>query len=351
MIDRERLLAPFGAEAPAGPNLRLIAGDTALAELAEFRRFEDPALDPNGRGKDADWRGASRLCQTVLGERSKDLQFAAHLTEALARTDGFAGVAAGLQLCRELLDGFWPSLHPGVEDGELVPALRSRWVSWLGSSRDFLAAIKSIPLTSGPGVPARSWQDYENSRRVDAAGLQADKKQHQELIASGLIPGAEWQAAVGATPHDRLRGTIEGIAACEEQVKLLTKTCDEKFPEDTPNLVELSNLLSECREYLAGKLGAPAAEAPAEEAGAGPAAAAGTPAGGRSGPIGSRDEAFRRLREAADYLRRVEPHSPVPYLVDRAVAWGEMPFKDVIKDVLRDDKAFKSILETLGMND
>lgn len=349
MIDRERVLAPFGGDAPAGPNLRLVAGDTTLADLADLRRFEDPALDPDGRGKDADWRGVARLCTTVLTERSKDLQVAAHLTEAQAHLEGFPGVADGLKLVRELIVEFWPTLHPGVEEGEVIPALRSRWVSWLGSSRDFLAAIRSVVLTSGPGVPARRWLDYENSRRVDAAGLQSDKKQYQELIALGLIPGSEWQAAVAGTPHDRLKATLDGIGACEEEVRLLTATCNERFPEETPNLVELSNLLGDIKEYLGKRLGSPAGAeedaAPAQEGAAAPAA------GGKAGPIGSRDEAFRRLREAADYLRRVEPHSPVPYLVDRAVGWGEMPFKDVIRDVLRDDKAFKSILETLGMHD
>ena len=351
MIDRERVLAPLAGDSPAGPDLRLIAGDTTLADLTELRRFEDPVLDPNGRGKDADWRGVVRLCNTVLEERSKDLQIAAHLTEGLARQEGFAGAADGLRLMRELLDGFWLTVHPGVEEGEIIFAVRARWISWLGSSRDFLAAVKSVPLTSGPGVPGRSWQDYENSQRVDTAGLQADKKQYQELLALGLIPGSEWKAAVAATPHDRLRGTLDAIAACEEEVRLLTASCGEKFTEETPNLVELSNLLRDCREYLAARIGSPAAEEAPEEAPSA-AAAAGAPAGGgRAGPIGSRDEAFRRLKEAADYLRRIEPHSPVPYLVDRAVAWGEMPFRDVIKDVLRDDKAFKNILETLGMHD
>jgi predicted component of type VI protein secretion system len=72
---------------------------------------------------------------------------------------------------------------------------------------------------------------------------------------------------------------------------------------------------------------------------------------GGGGPIASRDDAYRRLREAAEYLRRTEPHSPVPYLVERAVNWGQMPFQEVLRDVLKDDKARASLLETLGLND
>ena len=36
-----------------------------------------------------------------------------------------------------------------------------------------------------------------------------------------------------------------------------------------------------------------------------------------------REDAYRQLRGIADYLARTEPHSPVPYLIYRAVEWGE----------------------------
>jgi type VI secretion system ImpA family protein len=352
MLDREKLLAPIPGGSPAGPNLRTVAGDTSLAEIAEFRRQEDAAFDPNGRGKDSDWAGVSRTCQRVLAEKSKDLQVAAHLVEALCRTQGYPGAVEGMRLVRELLERYWNEIHPGVEDGEVIHALRSRWVSWLGSSNDFLSAVRSIPVTSGPGVPARSWRDYENSQRVDTASLQQDKKPYEEMIANGLITGADWKAAVASTPLDRLRAVVESIKAMEQEALGLSKFCSEKFPEDAPNLVDLTNLLGECGSYLQTRLGS--AE-PEPEPAATPSAKGAAPAPGaaaqRGGPITSRDEAFRRLREAADYLRRTEPHSPVPYLVDRAVGWGDKPFRDVLKDVLRDEKAFKGILETLGMNE
>ena len=52
-----------------------------------------------------------------------------------------------------------------------------------------------------------------------------------------------------------------------------------------------------------------------------------TASGAPAGPIASRDEAYRRLREVAEFLRKTEPHSPVPPLLDRAVRWGNMSFE------------------------
>ncbi len=354
MIDVDKLLEPLAGDSPVGANIRMTAGDTTLDEIEETRREVDPALDPDGRGKDADWRKTRRLAERAIAEHSKDLQAVAYLTEALARLEGFGSVADGLRLTRGLLERYWDQLHPGVDDGELIPALRARWISWMGSSREFLAAMKSIPITSGPGVDERGWADYEDSQRVDDAAMTGDPAVVEEMKRTGRITGAEWQSLVAATPTERLAALHQEISTCEAEVKALEAMCAEKFPEDAPNLVDLAGFLYDCRSYLEERVQGSVGEAaeyeddsaPAGEPGAAPAAG-----GGGGGPISSRDDAYRRLREAAEYLRRTEPHSPVPYLVERAINWGQMPFQEVLRDVLKDDKARNAILETLGMSE
>lgn len=354
MIDVDKLLEPIPGDLPAGPDLRLIAGDTTVDTIEDARRMVDPELDPDGRGKDPDWVAAGRTSEVALAESTKDLQIAAYLTESLAYQDGFPGVLAGLGLIRELLDRFWESVHPGVEDGEIIFPVRARWISWIGTSREFLAAVKSIPITSGPGVEERGWGDYEDTDRVDSAGMQADQSAYNEMIEQGRIPSSTWQSLVAATPIDRLVSVLDAVGACEAELRALNALCEQKFPEDAPNMVELSGLFYDCRQYLEKRVqGAAPAEAEAGSSDDGATASQGASAGGGSGdgPIASRDEAFRRLREAAEFLRRTEPHSPVPYLVERAVTWGNMPFQEMLQDVLKDDKARASILETLGMTD
>ncbi|HMB68176.1 MAG TPA: type VI secretion system protein TssA [bacterium] len=354
MIDVEALLAPIPGDAPAGPNLRFVAGDTTLDKIEELRREEDAALDPDGRGKEADWTAVQRACEAALQEKSKDLQLAALLTESLAWCEGFAGVLSGMQLTRRLLETYWDGIHPGFEDGEVVEALRARWLSWLGSSRDFLTAVKSIPITSGPGVEERGWAAYEDAERVDAAAISTDQTAYNEMLQAGRIPSSHWQSLIAGTPLERLQSIVETLQALEEELQSLRSFCDEKFAEDAPSMVDLAGFLVDCREYLQGRLAG--AEVPADAGMAvgdtgGEAGGGGAAAGGGGGPISSRDEAFRRLREAAEYLRRTEPHSPVPYLVERAVNWGQMPFQEMLRDVLKDDKARSGILETLGMLD
>ena len=68
-------------------------------------------------------------------------------------------------------------------------------------------------------------------------------------------------------------------------------------------------------------------------------------------PLEPRDraDALRRLQAIAAYFQRTEPHSPVSYLVQRAVRWGEMPLEQWLNEVISDKTALAHLRETLGL--
>ncbi len=146
MIDIDKLLEPISPERPAGANLRLVSGDLTFSKLAELRRETDADIDAGGEARAADWRGVVRESSVALGERSKDLELAATLTQGLVGTEGFPGLVAGLRLVRQLIERYWDSLHPGHEDGEIVLPIRARPLAWLGGSREFLTTLKRVPI-------------------------------------------------------------------------------------------------------------------------------------------------------------------------------------------------------------
>lgn len=346
MIDLDRVLAPISADVPCGKNLRLVPGDTTISSLDEMRRQEDPELDPAGKGKNADWKSVVSQAQAALAEKSKDLQIGAYLAEGLTRTQGFEGLRQGLHVLRELLERYWECMHPGFEDGEILTGVRAKWLSWVGSSGDFRMAVKRVPITANTGGGARSWFDYEESRRVDQAALLADKTPLQELVQAGRISGEEWRAALHATPPAQLSLILDAVNGSAEELSELSRVCDEKFGGDGPSLLPLVEILRECQEYFERMLQGDAAAAGEEDG-----TSSGTPQAARaSGPISTRDQAYQHLREVADYLRRTEPHSPVSYLIDRAVRWGRLPFQDLLRDVLKhNEDARTTVLETLGL--
>ncbi len=138
-------------------------------------------------------------------------------------------------------------------------------------------------------------------------------------------------------------------------------------PEEGPILQSATATVEALAEYVNSKLEVPnpklaafvrsfAAKSSQAASGAAPSggAAAAPAAGGQvsgSGPITNRKVAFEKLKEVADYLRRTEPHSPVSYLVNRAVKWGDMSLETVLSELVKNKDERLRIMETLGVKE
>ncbi len=70
-----------------------------------------------------------------------------------------------------------------------------------------------------------------------------------------------------------------------------------------------------------------------------------------SGPIRSRAQAYHMLAEAAEFLMKTEPHSPTPYLVKRAVAWGNLSLGELLGQVLRNPAELGEVTRLLGLEE
>jgi type VI secretion system protein ImpA len=342
MTDLEKLLAPLSDDAPTGVDLRATSEDATFASIEELRRELDPALDDGG-GKDPHWPGVVRACESALTTKSKDLQLAAWLTEGLTRTEGLPGLHHGLRLVHGLIEKYWDRLHPGLDEGQVVLPVRARPLSWLSSPKGLLASIRRVPLL-GDSRDRAEWLHWDHkiqAELVDATSATSAER-HEEMIAAGMCTTDRWRAAQSVTPLDRVRGLVDQLRALEDEVLRLDQLCESKFGSDeTPSFLELRGLLIDLRDYFQALL---PSESAAADAASGVAAAAGP-----SGPLGSRQDALKKLSEVADFFRRTEPHSPVSHLVERAVRWGHMTFEEVMRDVVKSDDALSQIWETLGI--
>ena len=62
----------------------------------------------------------------------------------------------------------------------------------------------------------------------------------------------------------------------------------------------------------------------------------------------TRDEAFTLLAGIAQFFKQTEPQSPVPYLIERAIKWGNMPLEGWLNDVIKDSNVVDTIRDVLG---
>ena len=118
MINEDAVLAPIPGDNPAGEDLRY---EPVYDEIKEARRADDllDRGDWDREIKTSDWDKVIALSVEALTEKTKDLQIAVWLSEALIRKDGFKGLASGLRILTGFLSNFWDHVHPEIDEDDL----------------------------------------------------------------------------------------------------------------------------------------------------------------------------------------------------------------------------------------
>ena len=327
---RDDLLNPIAGDNPAGADLRY---DPIYDKIKEARREDDDA--PQGEWqharKLADWPLVIKLAGEALATRTKDLQLAVWLGEAMLRREGFGSFRATLDVTRGLIDRFWDHVYPVVEDGDAE--MRAAPLEWLGLKLE--VPVKSVPLNRA----GHSYFQYAEARSIgteqDADADAAKRARREEAIAARKPTIEEFEKAFAETPKVWVKQLASDVDATLASLQSLDDLSREKFGDAAPSFLKLRDVLQEEQrvvgQLLAKKLEQdpdPVQAAPVAAAADGAAGAAlgGAADGGRllSAEPADRNDAASRVISAARFLRRTEPLSPAAYLMLRALRWGEL---------------------------
>ena len=350
----DALLAPLSPEAPCGPASRY---DPVFTEIRLLREEDDPSL-PMGQWerplRRADWPQIERKCGAMLAHQSKDLQIAVWLAESWMRQHGFAGLMRGLGLIDALLHSYWPFLHPVIDADDGSADARLAPLEWLNESLCISvrlhAAILTVDTCKSTEVTLAEWErltaqemampeapagDAPPLTRADIA--QAAQQMEEALAATGAavrqslahlhaISGLLQRHLEAESPSlTKLEGTLEAVLRVLSQLD----TQPEAGEADAASSDALAG---------AASLAEPESEAPGAPAVASDAAL-----------WRNRREAYATLEALADYLSEVEPHSPTPFLIRRAVRWGRMSLPEVIVEIMQEDGNLGGLLNVLGI--
>jgi type VI secretion system protein ImpA len=350
------LLAPISAEQPSGESLLY---DPAYDQLKDAVRGGGRSQLEDHEAVPPDWRTVLSLASATLSGKTKDLQIAAWLTEALTRVYGFPGLRDGLRVLRGIQESFWDTLHPQIEDGDLE--FRAGRLSYLNDSsaaaaRESLAAgIEAIPLTDGSTGEAYGYVDFRDSREVENLGRQ-DPEKYAAALASGRLSGEQWDRAVAAGRRAFYEPLYADANEALEECDRLQAVVSERFGKNAPSLLNVRKAIEDSRDLVwrilqeKRRLEPDPVEAGVAMPGeAGHAGAAQAPSGPL--PLDPRDraDAVRRLAAVAAFFKRTEPHSPVSYLVQKAMRWAEMPLEAWLQELLADETAMARVREMLGI--
>jgi type VI secretion system protein ImpA len=335
LLDVQGLLKPIPGDDPAGDALAYAHG--LRDELVELRREERPEdFDEATRPpelKRADWQGVIRRASEALRQETKDLRVACHLIEALAKSEGFGGLRDGLTFLRRLIGECWDRLTPPMDEGDLE--VRAAPLANLLDDPDrgirFPDTVRMIPLIGPP------------DHRFGLIAWSRARQSHDPKVTEELA------RAVVQTPNEQIHATAEAIDQCLAELKLLIAVTDGRLGEESPGWTNLRAALQQCREMIGQELAGMVPDSRPEQAPAGNAAAA-SPVPTPPQAAVSRARAYAQLKQAAETLEKLEPHSPIPYLVKRAVQLGRLPFPKLMEQLIRDRNVLEEFSREFGLN-
>lgn len=333
VLDIAALVEPIPGENPAGSP---VPYDVRL-KLEELRKEIDPAdydEDDPRRPTDyrkPDWQGIVRLASETLQGTSKDLLVAARLIEAATIEYGFVGLRDGIDLLDQLAENAWERLHPPIMDGETAEVREGpfKWLNQVGSGAQFPRTLRQTPffVLDGHGFSFVDWQ--ASDRR------------------------GTFETALDSVTEEQLQQALDDLKIAKDKLHHLSDILHDKMGEFVPDLVSSENTenlgaaLNDCLKLAQNLVKRKGGTAAGDDA-PGTATTTGAKAN-TTGALASRADAYRMLTQAADLLQQLEPHSPIPYLVKRAVKLGDMRFPDLMKALLRENAALDELYRFTGV--
>ncbi len=358
----EAMLQPIDGNSPAGYPVK---SNGVYQTIRHAKQEDDPSLS---RGqwdyelKRADWPMVSRTATDALLHKSKDLQVATWLLEAQVHQIGFSAVAPSLLLIEGLLRSYWDSLYPQINDKgceHRANILRS-------TVKTVTLALKQQPLTQA-GVQREysliDWESAQYLEQIKARASLSSVVMPEEEEAVTLADLTSTMHASATAWYQALELNLLDALSAMAQLK---HTVDERFAHDAPSLSGLSDVLLHLHTLVQAELHRRGVPAPrqsdrpdsrtqhpwdesSDEDQAQPNPTVQLAAHSALFPANDRAQAYAMLEQASHMLMQLDPHSPAPYLVQRAVAWGRLNTAELYHEVFIRLGGQINVFELLGI--
>jgi len=302
-------------------------------ELLELESLAKPVAATNSDGKrvaddfsehEPDWAALERRCVELL-KASRDLRVAAFYVAAMLRMHSFPGFAQGLCVIRALMSAMAYRAHPQPDASDTMV---ERWYTLVALSAPYKRDGDQLRIVEGlrgvPLVKSNAWTfGYRDvlAARNKSGGADVTLLERMK---------AEWRNVPAGERNEISVALSTAISAAAEIEKTLLEQTPESLAPAGGGLRPLQTLMQELRG-LAEFTGEVVVQKKTEKVAAKTEVKMSMQEG-----INSRADAVRVLHEVAEYFRKTEPASPVPYFVDRAARLIDRDFLGLLDELAPD---------------
>lgn len=336
-IETESLLIPVTSENPAGISLEY---EPLYYEIAQARKSDSDDVSLGEWGvadpHQADWSVVRKLCESGLIHQGKDLQIACWYIEALTHLYGLEGMLTGLSFLREFLSKFWLQCWPSLDDEGFT--FRSAIFSHL--DRDISQYLYLMPLLEQETSSLAHWHKVQSFEHRIAARPET----RSELISQeGDLTLATFNQTGCKSSPILIRQQADLVADVVTQLATLGVQYLTISQQQTHQLfTRTQSTLNGIKEFLQRWDINPMQGKP-DEPSISETSSASYSSLESGQTVMTRLIAIQQIYAVANFFRQTEPSSPVPFLLERATRWANMPLTEWLDEVLADSSSLQDI--------
>ncbi|HED35855.1 MAG TPA: type VI secretion system protein TssA [Gammaproteobacteria bacterium] len=360
----ESMLHPVSEEKPVGEDIREDPSPTSpyysIKDARNSARAAERSNMFDGDSTEADihWKKVASLAPDILRNNAKDLEVASWYTEARVRIDGFTGLLYSFKLIHGLIEKYWDNLYPLPDEYGIETRVSPlSGLNGEGSDGVLIPPLRNMDITEGeyPG-PFSFWQ-YQQAAELKHITDDDERLAKADKLGFNMEGFNKSVASSSSEFFVYTRDSVsKAIDIYRDTARLLDEYCGT---EDSPPTSNITSILEECLGAIK-YVGTEAKKFPAEvvtepesttsNSGDTSSSAPTSQPVQATGPVKSREDAFTKITEIASFFRKTEPHSPISYILERAVVWGEMSLEELMKELITDESARGAYGSLTGIN-
>lgn len=288
------------------------------------------------------WREILQHTINMLQNATKDIEISTWLVEALTRVYGIEGLAAGLNIVKQLITNFNDQLFPSSDPDEGDLRYAPLQVLAGGYSQGTLIQ----PINLAPIIETQdgcvSYWDYNQAQ----AFRKFSEHEKQEFIKAGKLTFENLVNLISLQEIDALKAKIDCIQNCITLCNDI-ETVVQSYESNAISLKNLRDALQNCaatanyfdlqiRKKLALKEQSQQEEAAITD---------------HDGELDKRanyncqttpdnlQTALNHIQLALEYFKSQQPHSPVASLLKRAFDWSSRELHELLPELIPDQQA------------
>ena len=361
----DALIAPIdGSHHGVGEDLTF---DLRIDAIVAARQEDDPLLAQGNwvtELKVADWDFVKNQCAELLSHTSKDMKLALWYVDALSHTDHLAGISHGLSVLQAFNDEYWLTMYPPLDGEEDSMDIRAGLFSWFVKA--LTDDLKQLSLSD------TKTEKYNYNYYLTARDHDKQRQQNPDSESSSQLTLSDYNSAIKNSSEAWQQALITHLNSITEQWQALTDQLNNLMGMDAPVFAPVTDLLVSLKQHLRPLIPeqADAADSNGQESAAddinadfstdstmlndGQATGAKNSAPTSFNPSNrdhqsNRRQALKLLGQIQDYFATNEPHSPVTFLLGRAIDWADMPLDQWLAHIIKNEDQLSMLSDMIGI--